>query len=180
MPPRHAILAGLCAATLALPVAAQTIKPGIWEVTNKVGDPSGQMQGAMAELQRRMANMPPDQRKMMEQMMAQHGVQINPAGLAAKVCVTPEMVKNSDLPVSQDGSCSQSHSPAKGGRMSFTFNCPSTQTSGTGEVRFISDTSYALTAKVLRGGSPMPVTVDSDARWLGADCGALQPVALPK
>jgi hypothetical protein len=182
MPRRPLILAAACAATLALPAAAQTIKPGIWEITNNVGDPSGRTQGAVAELQRQMARMPPDQRTMMEQMMAQNGVQLSPStgGLVAKVCVTPEMVKNSDLPVSQDGNCSQSHSPVKDGKMSFTFNCPSTQTSGNGEVRFNSDTSYSMRASVQRGGSPTPVTVDSNARWLGADCGALKPAALPR
>ncbi|GAB3469055.1 DUF3617 domain-containing protein [Massilia terrae] len=182
MPPRHPLLLAACAAALALPAAAQTIKPGLWEVTNNLGDPSGQVQGAMAELQRQMARMPPDQRKMMEQMMAQNGVQMSPdtGGLVARICVTPDMVRNGELPVSQDGNCSQSHSPVSGGKMNFTFNCPGTRTSGSGEVTFRSDTSYTLKAQVLRGGNPTPVTVDSDARWLGADCGVVRPVALPK
>lgn len=180
---RISILAAICAATLAVPAAAQTMKPGVWEVTNNVGDPSGRLQGAMSMLQGQMANMPPDQRKMMEQMMAQHGVQLSQSngGIVAKVCVTPEMVKNADVPVSQDGNCSQSHSPIKNGRMTYTFNCPSAQTSGSGEVRFISDTNYTMTATVQRAGSPTPVTVNSSARWMGADCGALKPAtALPK
>lgn len=181
MPPRPLLFAA-CAAALALPAVAQTIKPGMWEVSNNLGDSSGKLQGAMAELQRQMARMPPDQRKLMEQMMAQNGVQMSPetGGLVARVCVTPEMVRNTELPVSQDSNCSQSHSPVKGGKMSFTFNCPGTRTSGSGEVTFHSDTSYSLKAQVLRGGNPAPVTVDSNARWLGADCGAVRPVALPK
>lgn len=166
------VFAALCAA-LALPAAAQTIKPGVWEVSNNIDDPSG----AAAALQRQFANMPPDQRQMIQQMMAQRGVQLNPTdgGLLAKVCVTPEMAKNSDLPVSQDANCSQSHSPMQGGKMSFSFTCPATRTSGSGEVRYISDSSYTMTAKVMRGGSPAPITVASNARWLGADCGALAP-----
>lgn len=180
MPRSHFVLA-ICAAALVLPASAQNIKPGIWEVSNNIADPSGNVSTAMGMLQRQLETMAPEQRLRVEQMMAQNGVQLNPSGgVLAKVCVTPEMAKNNDVPVSQNGNCSQSHSPMKSGRMSFTFNCPGAQTSGSGELRLVSDTNYVMTANILRGGSPAPITVDSNARWLGADCGTVKPLALPR
>jgi hypothetical protein len=49
--------------------AAQNMKPGLWEMSTQMkGD--GQMGAAMAEAQKELANMPPEQRKMMQDMMA--------------------------------------------------------------------------------------------------------------
>ena len=48
----------------ALPAHAQTMKPGLWEVNNKLGG-SPEMDKAMAQMQEQMANLPPAQRKAM-------------------------------------------------------------------------------------------------------------------
>ena len=70
----------LLALAMAVPMAvaaasagAQTMKPGLWEMTNKMGG-SPEMDQAMVQLQQQMANMPPEQRKMMEGMMAKKGM----------------------------------------------------------------------------------------------------------
>ena len=174
----------LIAAALALPAAAQQLKPGLWEMSNRVADSSGQLANAMAEAQRQMAQMPPEQRKMMEQMMAQHGVQLGSGSggaMVAKMCLTPEMVKNNDLPMRQQGNCTHKRSPVSGGKMKFSFSCSNPATSGDGEITFKSDTSYAMNARVVQGaGKDNVMTVDSSARWLGADCGNIKPVAMPK
>ena len=53
-------------ASAVLPAAAQTLKPGLWELTNKMQGGSGQMQDSMAQMQKQIASMPPEPRKMME------------------------------------------------------------------------------------------------------------------
>jgi hypothetical protein len=45
-----AMLACACAALLSLPAGAQAMKPGLWELSNKVSSADGQMQSAMAEM----------------------------------------------------------------------------------------------------------------------------------
>ena len=68
---RHAILA-VSIAAVCLPAAAQ-LKPGLWEITNKVGG-NAQLDAARAQMQQQLAAMPPEQRKQMEAMMAQRGM----------------------------------------------------------------------------------------------------------
>ena len=51
-------------------VTAQTLKPGLWEINNKMQSGSGQLEKGMAEMQKEMAAMPPEQRKTMQDMMA--------------------------------------------------------------------------------------------------------------
>jgi hypothetical protein len=180
---RRPVLAALAAATLALPAAAQQLKPGLWEMSNHVNDSSGRLAGAMAEAQKQMAQMPPEQRRMMEQMLAQHGVQLSsgsPGAMVAKMCLTPEMVKNNDLPMSQQGNCTHQRSPVSGGKMTFSFSCTDPKASGDGEITFKNDSSYTMKARVLQGGAGDVMTVDSSARWLGADCGSIKPLAMPK
>jgi hypothetical protein len=76
--------------------SAQSLKPGLWESTNKTsfgGDSA--MAAQMAQAQQQMANMPPEQRKMMEDMMKSRGMSMNVAGggagMTVKYCLTKEM-----------------------------------------------------------------------------------------
>jgi hypothetical protein len=181
---RRPVLAALAAAALALPAAAQQLKPGLWEMSNHVADSSGQLANALAEAQKQMAQMPPEQRQVMEQMMASHGVQLSSGGggaMVAKMCLTPEMVKNNELPMSQQGNCTHQRSAISGGKMKFSFSCTDPKTSGDGEITFKNDSSYTMKARVIQGAANGDVmTVDSSARWLGADCGNIKPVAMPK
>ena len=66
----------LCAALLLAGSAlaqAQSIKPGLWEVKMQP-QLSPERQAAMAQAQQQLAQMPAEQRKMMEEMMAKSGV----------------------------------------------------------------------------------------------------------
>jgi hypothetical protein len=172
------------ALALALPAHAQQLKPGLWEMSNHVSDSSGRLDNAMAEAQKQMAQMPPEQRKMMEQMMARHGVQLaggSGGAMVARMCLTPEMVRNNELPMAQQGNCTHRRSPVSGGKMKFSFSCSDPKTSGEGELVFKGDSSYTMKARVVQGGSKDDVMmVDSSARWLGGDCGNIRPVAMPK
>ena len=75
---RQTAIACLLAAAC-LPAAAQSLKPGLWEMHNKMGG-NAQMDQAMAEMRKQLATMPADQRKQMEAMMAAQGVQVGSGG----------------------------------------------------------------------------------------------------
>ena len=78
---------------------AQSTKPGLWEINQKVGG-NAEMDKAMAEMQQQLASMPPAQRKQMEQMMAAQGVKLGQGGgMSVQVCVTPEMAAQQEVPV---------------------------------------------------------------------------------
>lgn len=66
---RH--LVPMAALWLAATASAQQIKPGLWENTSQMG---GAMGAPMAQMQQQMASMPPAQRKQMEAMLAQQGI----------------------------------------------------------------------------------------------------------
>ena len=99
----RAPVGALCAAALcliALPAKAQTIQPGLWEVQTQMqgGDPA--MAARAAEAQKRLANLPPEQRKMVESMMGNMKIQPSSDGtnFSMKLCLTKEMVERDHIP----------------------------------------------------------------------------------
>ena len=93
-------LACILAALAGAPAQAQDIKAGLWEMTSKVQSAGGKMEQAMAMMQQQMASMTPEQRKMMEGMLAKQGMNVSSmSGNSAvvKMCVTKEMAAQSQL-----------------------------------------------------------------------------------
>ncbi|MES2150226.1 MAG: DUF3617 domain-containing protein [Pseudomonadota bacterium] len=166
---------------LALPASAQNMKPGLWELNSKMQSGNGQLEQAMAEMQKQMASMPPEQRKMMEGMMAKQGVSMGGGGMLAKVCVTKEMVAQSKVPMQTRGNCTHTHSPVVGNSMKMSFSCTDPVSNGEGQVTFSGDNSYTMNMKMMSTvkGKPESVTIDATGRWLGSDCGDVKPVAMP-
>ena len=168
-------------ATAALPAAAQTLKPGLWEVTNKMQGGSGQMQNAMSEMQKHMASMPPEQRKIMEQQMAKSGVKMGaggPAGgMSVQVCMTREMVEKNDLP-SQQGDCKTTSQGRSGNTMKMAFACTNPPSSGDGQITFNGSESYTSKMNVSTqvDGKPEKVSMEGTGKWLAADCGNVKPM----
>ncbi len=172
------VLAAVPLALAAFSASAQSMKPGLWEHSFTMKSQSGQMERGMAEMQKQMASMPPEQRKMMEQMMAQSGVGMGAKANTVKVCISPEQAARMDIP-QQDGQCKQDITQRSGSTMKFKFSCAGQPpTSGEGEVTFSSATSYTSKSVVNTAveGKPERMTMDQTGKWLGADCGALKPV----
>jgi hypothetical protein len=167
----------------AQPALAQNIKAGVWETNNKMGAGGGKLQEAMAMVQQQMKNMSPEQRARIEGAMASQGVVISNDGVVAKVCITPEMAAKQQLPVQQggNGNCSFQHAPVVGNSMKFSFSCTNPQANGEGTATFISPTAYTSSTRVTTTatGASETVNIESTARWLGAECGAVKPIALP-
>ena len=160
--------------------SAQSMKPGLWETTNKMQSSSGQMEQGMAQMQQQMANMPPEQRKMVEDMMAKQGMAMG-AGRSPtiKMCISPEQAERAELP-QQEGNCKQEMLERSGSTMRYRFSCTGTPpTSGEGEYTLASPTSYSGRASVLMQvqGKPEKMDMTTTGRWVGADCGAIKPRA---
>ena len=160
---------------------AQTLKPGLWEVTHKMS--GGQMDHNMAQMQQQMAAMPPEQRKMMEDMMAKQGVKMGPGGpggVSVKVCMTKEMVERNDLPA-QQGDCKTTHQSRSGGNMKFGYTCANPPSSGEGQMTFISPEAYEMKVVVNSQvrGKPETMNMAGGGKWLGGDCGSIKPITAP-
>lgn len=162
---------------------AQTIKPGLWEITNQMQGNS-EAANAMAKMQKEMAQMPPSQRKMMEDMLAKQGMQMGSTpggGMALKMCMTQEMIDRNEM-TSQQGDCKHTSSPRMGNSMKFSFTCTKPPSSGEGEVTFTSPEAYTTRVAVTseRRGKPEKMEMTTSGRWLGSDCGSVKPIAMPK
>jgi len=162
-----------------LPAMAQTLKPGLWEINNKMQSGSGQLEKGMAEMQQQMATMPPEQRKMMQDMMAKQGVSMSPGAggaMAIKICMTKEMVERNELPA-QHGDCKTTTSPRTGNSMKMSFVCTQPPSSGEGQFTFVSPEAYTMkmAMKSTVQGKPETMTMDGSGKWLSADCGAVKP-----
>ena len=170
----------LIAATLlaAAPLAAgaQPLKPGLWEIHHKSDNP--QMAGGMAEMRQQMAQMPPEQRKQMEAMLAQQGVKMAPGAggaTAMQVCLTKEMVERNDIPM-QDG-CRVTQQQRSGSTMKMAYACTNPPSSGEGQVTFNGPESYTsrMTVRSMAQGRTDTTTMESDGKWLKSDCGNVRP-----
>lgn len=170
----------------ALPVAAQTMKPGLWEITNKMGgsgDQGAKMAAAMEQMQKQMASMSPEQRKQMEKMMAQQGVNMSPGaaggGMAVRVCITKEMAARNETPAQTQGDCKQEQMQKSGNTTKFKFTCTKPPSSGEGEVTMNSPESYTMKMKMTSQakGKPEQMTMDAQGKFVSSDCGSVKPIA---
>lgn len=173
------------AASITLPALAQNMKPGLWEIHNKITSQNSRLAQQMSQMQKQIASMPPEQRKAMEQMMAKHSGVNMPTmtddGMRVKMCMSSEMVAQNQLPVQQQGNCTHNRIPLTGNSLKVTFVCTNPESSGEGTVQFLSNTAYtmqmAMTATV--EGKKEVTSMEAKGKWLGANCGNIKPVALP-
>lgn len=165
---------------------AQSMKPGLWEITNQMqGAPGSKADAAMAQMQKQMASMTPEQRKMVEDMMAKKGMQMGAApggGMAVKICLTPEMAARNEVAPAQQGNCTHTPSPRSGNTQKFAFTCTQPPSRGEGQVTYTSPEAYAMkmTTTTTVKGKEETMDMQAQGKWLGSDCGSVKPLAAPK
>lgn len=166
------LIAGLAGAA-----HAQTMKPGLWEFKQTPQFDKAQ-QAQMAQAQKAMENMPAEQRKMVEQMMAQRGVSVNMTGgvITVKSCVTQEQAERNIAPVAQHGNCTQ-EAKRSGNVIQTHFVCtdPASEGDATVTLRGSEGFTNDVTIRHQRQGKTETTKVSGEGRWLSADCGSVQP-----
>jgi hypothetical protein len=174
----HVLAAALAAFSCA--ASAQSLKPGLWEINQKM-DMAGAQDPRMAQMQQQMANMPPEQRKMMEAAMAQQGVKMGPAGpgggMIIQMCMTKEMAERNDVPA-QRGDCKTTQQSRTGNTMKMAFTCSNPPSSGEGQVTFASAEAYTMKMVITTQaqGKPEKMNMDASGKWLKSDCGSVKPM----
>ena len=174
------LLAAVIGASASL-ASAQSLRPGLWESANRTQfEGNSQMSAQMAQAQERLANMPPEQRQMMEQVMKQRGISMTPgangSGMTVKYCLTKEMAERKEIPA-QRGDCKTTHTQTGAGKKKIAFTCTNPPSSGEGEVTFSSPEAYSMKMVVntTMQGRPEKMNMDMSGRWLAADCGDIKP-----
>ena len=181
------IIAGVIGASFGLSpnsAGSQPMKPGLWEINNKVGGSPG-TDKAMAQMQQQMASMSPEQRKMMEDMMAKNGMSMGGAAggyMVVKACISKEMAERSQMPMQQKGDCSSTLSDKSSTGMAIRFTCLNPPSNGEGQFSFSGNSAYTVKMKVNTSieGKIQTTTMDGSGKWLAADCGSIKPMAMPK
>lgn len=176
------------------------MKPGLWEHKFKMDESSldatqktqaEQMTKAMEEMKAQMANMPPEQRKMMEEMMAKQGIKVSDKGLemaaqgvqitkegtTVKACITQEEIDKGEMPKSDDN-CEQKVTQVSPTVLKLSYVCKGDNpTRGDGEIVFQNDKSY--TGKVsftsVVEDKPQTYRANQSGKWLSSDCGNIKP-----
>ena len=180
---RHALawIAALAAAGLSAGAHAQNMKPGLWEITHNMKSGSGELEKAQAQMQQQMAGMSPEQRKMMEDMMAKQGMKLGSAGASSmRMCMTKEMAERHEMP-QQRGDCKTTQQQRTGNTMKVAFTCANPPSSGEGQYTFVSPEAYTMrmSVKTNVGGKAETMTMDGSGKWLSADCGSVKPMQPP-
>lgn len=174
-------LAGLSSIAL-----AQKLAPGLWESQNEMSMPGNPaLQAQMKQAQEQMAKLPPDQRKAMEQLMAQQGVQMGSAGAGGaarptvRYCISKEQAERNEIPSDAQGRCKQESLERSGNTLRFKVSCSNPTSTGSGEITFVSDKAYtmkmAVDAAAANKGQGGRMEMASSAKWVSADCGSLKP-----
>jgi uncharacterized protein DUF3617 len=159
---------------------AQSLKPGLWEITNQMRGGGAEMEQGMARMQQELANMSPEQRKTVQDMMAKQGVGADAGGMggrALKVCLTKEMVARNEIPAQLEGNCKRESSSRSGNTMSMSFTCANPPSSGQGTVTFVSPEAYStrMTVQATVRGKSEKMDMAGSGRWVSADCGSVKP-----
>lgn len=169
----------LAFATGGLAQTPTRLQAGLWEHSVEMRSQSGQMEAGMKQAQAAMAAMTPEQRKMMEGMLAKQGVALGASPQKLRMCLSAEDAARDALPPAQDG-CTQKAS-RKGNVWTVSFQCPARDgdpaSSGEGTATLESSNAYSgkFTIRTQNGKAAEVLTMNTRARWVAADCGALRP-----
>jgi hypothetical protein len=174
-----ATLAAALTAAVAPPAQAQMQKltPGLWEMQMKSGD--SKLEAAMTQMREQMANMPPEQRKMMEEMLSKQGVALGAGGARFRFCMSKEQAERQDFPQDHDNNCKRESLETSANTMRFAYTCTNPPGKGRGEVTMVNSKSYTMKLVGEHPGAQgkmEKIEMQQSAQWIGADCGALKPV----
>lgn len=158
--------------------AETAMRPGLWEQTVVVKTKSGQMEKAMSDMDKQMASMPPEQRKMMEKMISSNGIGKTSKANTITMCITKEDAqKNYVSPA--DGRCRQEIIHRNGNSIHMKFSCTGNPpSSGEGEYLFVSNMAYKgkLSVHTTTQGQTEVIQMDQSGKWLSDNCGTIKPV----
>lgn len=170
-----AFLASSLLATSALAADFPDIKPGLWDQRMAIESEGGELEQAMAQakeaMEAQLANMPPEQRQMMEQMMTDQGFSFDLSDQRFQSCVTEEQVEAGELNFTEED-CDETIVSRDDKRIEVEFVCPETGR-GRGEMTLHNDAHYSgqFQLETEMEGQPLTLNLQHEGRWVQDDCG---------
>ena len=175
---KHCSLALLLAgsATAAIAQNAPPLKPGLWQMHQEL---QGEDAQRMAEMQQQMKNMPPEMRQQMQAHMKQSGIDMSAGNGDIRMCMTRESMEKNDWQ-GQQGSCKTDVLNRSATSWKWKSVCTQPPSEIEGEAQFKNDESYTVKTVMKSSASPEPRRMTINGKWLGANCGDLKPLQIPK
>jgi Protein of unknown function (DUF3617) len=162
------------------------MKAGLWEITSKTESTDPAVAAQMKAAQEAMAQMPPEQRKIMEDAMKKSGVSMNYGGdgsMTMKMCVSQAMVDQGALgQQNMVGDCKTSFNSAGANTYKMSYRCNNPKSNGEGTYVFAADGSYEMSMKTntVVDGKDNGMTIKGNGKYLGDNCGDIKPMVMPK
>lgn len=162
--------------------------PGLWEQSYKLDNSAAnaaqqgniaKMQKRMEEMKQQLAKMPPEQRKIVEGMLAQQNMRVTDDGIAHKVCISLEEIKRGELPKPEEN-CENNVTQTSPKTFKITYSCKGrTQSQGVNEITFQNSKSFTgkINAVMNMNNKPEAIHGEMSGQWLSSDCGAIKPRA---
>lgn len=151
---------------------ASDMQAGLWEIQHD-SRVNGQ---ALPKLSEMMANVPPEMRAQVQAAMAAQGIGLSDN--AIRLCISAEEARNNAVPIEQDKDCQVQRKELGKGHWQMTLQCSSPPSQGEGEIRLRADGRSWQTNMTLNSqekGQAQVMQVNSEGRWLSADCGPIKP-----
>lgn len=173
------LIAGCLAAVTATAAQAQAlppIKPGLWEVAME-RDGAAQKMPDMSE---RLKSMPPEQRKQVEAMMKQHGVDMTSGPGKLRICLNKESLNQGRWQGrgESDTRCKTDVSDRSSTSWKWHSVCTDPQSETTGEALFANSENYTVksTTTMTLDGQTKTTQTTIHSKWVGSDCGDVKPM----
>ncbi len=174
------LLAAVCLAVLGTHTAqAQTappIKTGLWEVAM---ERNGAAQ-KMPDMSERLKSMSPEQRKQVEAMMKQHGVDMSGGPGKLRICLNKDSLDQGRWQGRGEGDtrCKTDVSDRSSTSWKWHSVCTDPPSETTGEALFANPENYTVnsTTTMTFQGQTKTTQTTIHSKWLGGDCGDVKPV----
>lgn len=149
------------------------VKPGLWEHSIDLKSESGRLEAALELARTQLALLPPAQRQMIEETLAQQGVRADFVNQTFQNCITEEEAASGEFSFAEDGGCEQTSVQTEGNTTHIRFVCAQ----GEGELTLTNGSTYTGTSSMTldMGGVIEKATATHSGRWVGESCAALQP-----
>ena len=164
-----ALSLSLCSYALA---DGPNIKPGLWQYKVNVSSQSGRMEKAMEQAKAMMASLPPEQRAMMESMMASKGGMKSFSDQNYELCMTEQDIKQVNLP-NPDEQCQQKLIEQSPNQYKLTLRCSGNPPMN-GDGKFVIENPKKFTGKIVMTmpieGVEDTLTMLQQGTWISAKC----------
>ena len=171
------LIAALAAPTFIPAVAmcqpAFNVKPGLWEHSIDLKSESGRLEVALEIARTQMQFLPPAQRQIVEDTLAQQGITADFVNQTFQNCISEEEAASGKFKFAEEGGCEQTSVRNDGATSHISFVCDQ----GQGELQLTDGAAYTGTSSMTLNfaGVLENATATHSGRWVGASCPAVNP-----